>query len=129
MGRPPFERSATNAASSVEGGSDLGKNWPFSGGRAWPQDVPMAATTTNRVGRDLREAREAAGLTRAELAALTGCSISSLGNIEQGAVPKESRVLEAARRAIAETLHDVDPAGNGADVQESPIEAATSGSG
>lgn len=63
-------------------------------------------TTTSRSGqdpspiRDLREAREQAGLTRAQLAGLTGCSLAALANIEQGAVPKRSRVLAAALSAI-----------------------------
>jgi transcriptional regulator with XRE-family HTH domain len=60
----------------------------------------MSRTTTDPSGRRLREAREAAGLSRIELAAMIGCSLSQLGNIEQGAVPKRSRVLDAAMAAI-----------------------------
>lgn len=45
-------------------------------------------------------ARESAGLTRAQLAGLAGCSLSSLAAIEQGAVPKRSRVLAAAWDAL-----------------------------
>lgn len=56
-------------------------------------------TIGNR-GIALREARERAGLTRIELATLVGCSLSQLANIEAGAVPKQSKVLEAAFRAI-----------------------------
>jgi len=52
-------------------------------------------------GRRLRKEREAAGLTRAQLALLTGCSLTSLGNIEQGATPRRSRVLEEAFAAVA----------------------------
>ena len=57
-------------------------------------------TDTSVIGANLREARERAGLTRAQLAALAGCSLASLGNIEQGAVSRESRVLAAALEAI-----------------------------
>ncbi len=64
----------------------------------------MAATTTTGVGHDLRAARTAAGLTRADVARLAGCSLAALGNIEQGYVPKRSRVLETALEVIA--AHD-----------------------
>jgi predicted transcriptional regulator len=49
---------------------------------------------------DLRSARKAVGLTRAQLAGLADCSISSLGDIEAGAVPRHSRVLQRAYQAI-----------------------------
>lgn len=61
----------------------------------------MGTTTTSGAGRDLREARERAGLTRVELAALAGCSLAQLASIEQGAVPKRSQVLRAALAALA----------------------------
>jgi len=64
----------------------------------------MAATTTSETGRDLRSARAEAGLTRAQLAGLTGCSLAALGNIEQGAVPKRSRVLDRALAVIEAVL-------------------------
>lgn len=51
-------------------------------------------------GRRLRAARKRVGLTRAQLAGLTECSISSLGFIEQGAVPRHSAVLERAWSVI-----------------------------
>jgi transcriptional regulator with XRE-family HTH domain len=71
----------------------------------------MATTTTNKPGQTLREARERAGLTRTRLAALVGCSLAQLANIEQGAVPRRSRVLEAAFEVIAERIqNDNDPA-------------------
>jgi transcriptional regulator with XRE-family HTH domain len=59
-------------------------------------------TTTNTAcaGLNLRRGRERAGLTRAQLAQLAGCSLASLANIEQGAVPKRSEVLERARCVI-----------------------------
>lgn len=60
-----------------------------------------AITTTDR-GRALRSAREAAGITRAHLAALADCSLASLAQIEQGAVPRRSRVLARAWQALAE---------------------------
>lgn len=61
----------------------------------------MTTTTITPVGgRDLRAAREDAGLTRVQLAALAEVSLASLANIEQGAVPKHSRVLTAAFAAI-----------------------------
>jgi transcriptional regulator with XRE-family HTH domain len=66
----------------------------------------MAATTTSETGRDLRSARAEAGLTRAQLAGLTGCSLAALGNIEQGAVPKRSRVLDRALAVIDAVLDD-----------------------
>jgi len=59
----------------------------------------MNTTTTDQAVR-LRKARVAAGLSRVQLAALTGCSLASLANIEQGAVPKQSQVLEDAFAAI-----------------------------
>jgi transcriptional regulator with XRE-family HTH domain len=69
----------------------------------------MAATTTT-AGGHLRRARERAGLTRVELAALAGCSLSQLANLEQGAAPKRSRVLTAALAALARiSENDDDP--------------------
>jgi transcriptional regulator with XRE-family HTH domain len=67
----------------------------------------------------LRAARKAVGLTRAQLAGLTGCSISSLGLIEQGAVPKRSAVLERAWTVIDQAKNEIDPAGNRADQKSS----------
>lgn len=60
----------------------------------------MPTTTTNNAGRDLRAARERAGLSRTQLASLAGCSLAALANIEQGAVPRRSRVLTQALAAI-----------------------------
>jgi DNA-binding XRE family transcriptional regulator len=51
-------------------------------------------------GQNLRAARERLGVTRAELAGLAGCATSSLGFIEQGAVPKRSEVLARAWAVI-----------------------------
>jgi predicted transcriptional regulator len=62
-------------------------------------------TTTNYnagVNTDLRAARQAVGLTRARLAGLAGCSVSSLGFIEAGAVPRHSAVLDRAFMVIAQ---------------------------
>ncbi len=61
----------------------------------------MATTNTGLVGRDLRATRRRAGVSRAQLANLAGCSLASLANIEQGAVPRRSRVLEDAFAALA----------------------------
>jgi len=78
-----------------------------------------ATTNTNNVGQSLREAREHVDLTRAQLAELASCSIASLGNIEQGAVPKRSQVLEDALAAIAR-VNDERRAYEPGAVQESP---------
>ncbi len=58
--------------------------------------------TTNTTAANLRETRERLGITRAQLAGLVGCSPTSLANIEDGAVPKRSGVLERAIAALAE---------------------------
>ena len=63
--------------------------------------MPVTSNTTS-VGRELRAAREAAGLTRAQLAGMAECSLSSLDAIEQGAVPKRSAVLERAFAVLEE---------------------------
>jgi len=58
---------------------------------------PTSTTTTSgagHLGEDLRAARQEAGLTRADLARLVGCSLASLGNLEAGAIPRRSAVLE-----------------------------------
>ncbi len=63
----------------------------------------MAITTTARrghLGSELREAREARGLTRADLVQEIGCSLSHLQNIEGGAVPKQSVVVAELCRAL-----------------------------
>jgi transcriptional regulator with XRE-family HTH domain len=66
----------------------------------------MSLVTTNNDnetdGGTLRAAREQVGLTRAQLAGLAGCAISSLGFIEQGAVPERSAVLERAWAVITQ---------------------------
>jgi transcriptional regulator with XRE-family HTH domain len=61
-------------------------------------------TITTTTGHDLRAARVRAGLTRAQLASLIGCSYSQLGNIEAGAVPRRSGVLDRAWTVIAENV-------------------------
>ena len=63
-------------------------------------------TTISRAGRDLRTERTRAGLTRVQLASLVGCSLGQLANIEQGAIPKRSRVLEAAFVALGDLNDD-----------------------
>ena len=79
----------------------------------------MATTTTTDRGGNLRAAREEAGLTRAELANLIGCSLAQLANIEQGAVPQRSQVLQAALEAIGDHVKDDDPAVTPGRVEES----------
>jgi hypothetical protein len=70
----------------------------------------MRATTSSRqTGTNLRDARERANLTRAQLAAMADCSIAQLANIEWGAVPRHSKVLHRAWSA----LDDHEPAGGG----------------
>lgn len=64
--------------------------------------------TAGGMGANLREAREHAGLTRARLAGLAGCSISTLAAIEQGAVPKRSGVLLRVAEILA--AHEADGA-------------------
>jgi transcriptional regulator with XRE-family HTH domain len=86
----------------------------------------MATTTTSARGRCLRRARERAGLTRAQLASLIGCSLAQLANIEQGAVPKHSRVLEAAFDTI-KSLEDDDPATTPGRVKASAVQGPTNG--
>jgi predicted transcriptional regulator len=54
----------------------------------------MTATTITTSGCELRTARERAGITRAELARLAGCSLTFLANVEQGAVPRRSPTLD-----------------------------------
>lgn len=86
----------------------------------------MPTTNTTSGGQDLRAARERVGLTRAQLAGLCGCSLGSLANIEQGAVPRHSRVLEAALAAIAEhSLDNSSPAGKPGSRKGSPAPWAT----
>jgi len=58
-------------------------------------------TIGGQVKSDFRVRRERAGLTRARLAGLVGCSTTSLANIEDGAIPKRSAVLERALSVIA----------------------------
>jgi transcriptional regulator with XRE-family HTH domain len=59
----------------------------------------MMLTTTQRTtipaaASELRTARERVGLTRAQLAGLAGCSLSTITNIEHGAVPRRSAILD-----------------------------------
>jgi transcriptional regulator with XRE-family HTH domain len=77
----------------------------------------MEATTTTEPGHDLRAARKRAGLTRAELAILAGCSMASLGNIEAGVIPKRSAVRESAW-AVIDSLNDNDARSKDAAVKE-----------
>lgn len=59
------------------------------------------STATGQVAGELREARKARGLTQAQLAGLAGCSLSIIGAIEAGAVPRQSAVVERVRDVLA----------------------------
>jgi transcriptional regulator with XRE-family HTH domain len=61
----------------------------------------MAAATTAKPPRDIRAARERAGLTRVQLASRVGCSLSQLGALESGYRPRQSAVLERVRDVLA----------------------------
>jgi hypothetical protein len=69
-----------------------------------PQDAPPA---TAAAAADLRARREAAELTRQDLAQAADCSISYLADLERGLIPKRSKTL---RRVLA-ALDDVESAG------------------
>lgn len=73
----------------------------------------MPTTTTSpSVGLDLRARRERLGLTRYQLAAQVGCSLTTVANIEAGIVPRSSSVLPrilAALRGLESTEADVAP--------------------
>jgi predicted transcriptional regulator len=63
----------------------------------------MTATTITTVtAAELREARAQAGMTRAELARLAGCSLTFLANVEQGAVPRRSPTLDRVRAVLVD---------------------------
>jgi transcriptional regulator with XRE-family HTH domain len=59
------------------------------------------STTSHQRATELRAERESAGLTRTKLAGLIGCSPTSLANIEGGAVPRRSAVLDRALAVLA----------------------------
>jgi predicted transcriptional regulator len=83
----------------------------------------MATTTNRSSGFDLRRTRERLGVSRVQLAALAGCSLASLANIETGAVPRRSRVLAAAWEAI-EQIDERRPVGAAAKIgQDGPTHA------
>ena len=56
-------------------------------------------TTTTRSA-TLRKEREAAGLSRVQLAGLAECSLAQLASIEQGAIPTHSQVLGRIEAAL-----------------------------
>lgn len=53
-------------------------------------------------GRELADRRRAAYLTQVELAALAGCSLSSVTNLEAGAIPSRSKVLRRVEAVLDE---------------------------
>jgi DNA-binding XRE family transcriptional regulator len=75
------------------------------GGRLTADDPDMPATTITTTAAALREARERAGVTRAQLAQLAGCSLTFLANVEQGAVPRRSPTLDRVREALEKASH------------------------
>lgn len=83
----------------------------------------VGQTGDERPGDELRAARQRAGLTRAQLAALAGCSLAQLGNLEQGAIPRRSAVLGRARAVIA-SYNDARPAD-----QPGAVTTSTAGTG
>lgn len=64
-------------------------------------------TSINNAGQiaaALRASRRESGLTRAQLSGMAGCSMSHLANLEAGAVPQSSAVLDRVRAVLAD--HD-----------------------
>jgi len=57
-------------------------------------------------GADLLAARKKAGLTRADVAALAGCSMTYLQNLEAGVIPRRSEVLPRVCEALGLSLKD-----------------------
>ncbi|MBN1608661.1 MAG: helix-turn-helix domain-containing protein [Polyangiaceae bacterium] len=74
----------------------------------------MSVETKSAPG-GIRKARQRAGLSQQRLAELAGCSVSMVALLDGGYEPAQSNVLTR----VLEVLNDDDPAGNGADVQES----------
>lgn len=63
---------------------------------------PITAESPNGGG-ILRKDREAAGLTRRQLAALIGCSRSHLSNVENGHRPVTARIAAGAANTLRTT--------------------------
>ena len=59
-------------------------------------------TITTMSAEEIRAARERTGLSRAAVAGRTGVSMSTIANIEQGAVPRRSEALERLLAFLAE---------------------------
>ena len=66
----------------------------------------MTAITITTTAEEVRAARRRAGITRAELARLAGCSLTFLANVEQGAVPRRSPTLDRVRAALEAAEHE-----------------------
>jgi hypothetical protein len=64
----------------------------------------MCSSSTTQGGKDvareLRAARRAAEITRADLATLAGCPYASLSLLESGYLPRHSPVLARVRAAL-----------------------------
>jgi predicted transcriptional regulator len=67
------------------------------------------ATAAKRASAELRQTRERVGLTRAQLAGLAGCSLSMLGAIEAGAVPRRSPTLDRVRAVLTDAERKTTP--------------------
>ena len=79
-----------------------------------PKEHPMETTTTTesitsigREGAELRELRQRAGVSRAQLAGIASCSVTMIANIESGYVPARSGVVTRIRAALSELGTDV----------------------
>lgn len=72
-----------------------------------PTTATPSAASVGTVASELRELRARAGMTRAQVAALAGCSLSALGNLEAGAIPRRSAVLERVRALLEQLIEDL----------------------
>ncbi len=79
------------------------------------------ATTTNP--QELRRRRERIGLTRHQLAARAGCSLTAVANIEYGLIPRRGKVLGRILTALTTAENDTEPAANGLGSKEGDRDA------
>lgn len=71
----------------------------------------MASTTTTRSGSIGRLRREL-GLRQVDLARLSGCSLSYIGQLEAGFVPQRSEVIQRVLDVLDQAHHDESAATN-----------------
>ncbi len=71
----------------------------------------MKPTVSNHrgVGGEIRARRQAIGLSQLNLAALAGCCLNSVVNLEGGVVPRRSALLAALERAERDFTVGVPP--------------------